>query len=479
MNKLSLVFIEKSTCWHVTVWEKKLFVPVLLEEKNYDKLIPNELIPAVFNDLQQKYSPIHACTWHICLDPKNVIIKEWEFPFSASAKIKKAIDIMLDAEMPQANLLTHTTIINKKDKQEKSTKAYTLSCLTAFLSDWYTLLEKYYSAETNITFLPFPYFIGQQHTEEKVYLSLYEETFFSITYKKNNIKKIQYIQLVKNELNNKYVNAALNLILPKANNTEFVIINDNKQELKEYLSEDAHYTPYNPIQKFQAPAQFIRKNFLKKSNFTGKPIINSIESIIAYNILVSYDKKSLFFTRKNKRQAAEKTNKSRLMDKLLSPAYIPGYLILFCLFLGLNSMLVDYINLKQENTSYLNEMQRIYKQAVPDAPYFSNFKQLKSVILNRISPESAASQHNTPLAVLEFLSTLFPDNQKILIKNFNINKNSVTISADTINYEELDKIQKVLNTNSQVSNVKITNASILKEQKEFTINFEMTFNFEE
>lgn len=479
MNKLSLVLIEKSTCWHVTIWEKKLFVPVLLEEKIFDKLLPEELISAIYKELLQKYSPINTCTWNICLDPKNILIKEWEFPFSAPAKIKKAINIMLDAEMPQANLLTHTTIINKKEKNEKSTTAYTLSCLTTFLTDWYTLLEKYYSSETNITFLPFPYFIGQDHTDEKMYLSLYDETFFSITYKKNHIKKIQYIQLIKNELNNKYVNAALNLILPQTSNTEFVIINDSKQELKSYLNEDAHYTPYTPVQKFQALTQFIRKHFLRKTKFAGTSIINSVESVVAYNILVSYDKKSLFFTHKQKSQITEKNTKSQFIGKLLSPDYIPYYLIAFCIILGLNSMLVEYINLKQENTSYLNEMQRIYKQAVPDAPYFSNFKQLKSVILNRISPESAISQQNTPLAVLELLSTLFPDNQKILIKNFNINKNTVSINANTISYEELDKIQNLLNTNSQISNVKITHASLLRDQKDFNINFEVSFNFEE
>lgn len=479
MNKLTIVLIEKTTYWHVTIWNKKFFVPVLLEEKNCGKLAPAELVPAVYKDLQQKYAPFGSCVWYICLDPKNVIIKEWEFPFSAPTKIKKAINIMLDAEMPQANLLTHTTLINKKEKKEKSTKAYTLSCLTAFLEDWYALLEQYQAAETNITFLPFPYFIGQNHAEEKVYLSLYDETFFSIVYKKDYFKKIQYIQLLKTEQNNKYVNAALNLILPQTGNAEFVIITENKQELKNYLSEDIKYSSYAPVQKFQTLTQFIRKNFLRKEKWTGKTILNSAESVAGYNILVSLDKKAIFFTHKNKSHAAEKNSTSQFVDKLLSPAYIPCYLIGFCLFLGLGSLFVEYRNLQQEKTSYLNEMQRMYKQAVPDAPYFSNFKQLKSVILNRISPQSASSQQNSPLSVLELLSTLFPDNKKILIKNFNINKNTVSINANTVNYEELDKIQNLLETNSKISNVKITNTSILREQKEFNINFEVSFNFEE
>lgn len=101
------------------------------------------------------------------------------------------------------------------------------------------------------------------------------------------------------------------------------------------------------------------------------------------------------------------------------------------------------------------------------------------MLLNRIAPESAAHSQNTPLAVLERLSERLPDKEKIILTNFNMNKNIVSINASTINYEELDNITNALKADSDISNVKVTNASIIKGQNKFSINFEITFNVED
>lgn len=60
-----------------------------------------------------------------------------------------------------------------------------------------------------------------------------------------------------------------------------------------------------------------------------------------------------------------------------------------------------------------------------------------------------------------------------------MNKNIVSINASTINYEELDNITNALKADSDISNVKVTNASIIKGQNKFSINFEITFNVED
>ena len=314
---------------------------------------------------------------------------------------------------------------------------------------------------------------------EKNYLALYDETFFSICRKKNQIKKLYYIQLLKNEQNGKYFNAAMNFILPHAEHSEFVIISENKQELKEYLDKEITYAPYIAIPKLQALSDLLKKYafFKKKSPF--KHAVYSTENIVAHNILLSFGSASLFFTHKNKTNSPEKTNKNTQLEKLLNPNFIPCYLIMFCLVLGLSSLSLKLTALRNENKSYLTEIQNSYKKAVPDAPSFSNFKQLKSVLLNRIAPESAAHSQNTPLAVLDRLSERLPDKEKIILTNFNMNKNIVSINASTINYEELDNITNALKADSDISNVKVTNASIIKGQNKFSINFEITFNVED
>lgn len=191
---------------------------------------------------------------------------------------------MLDVEMPQANLFTHTAIIGKKEKNDTETTAYTLSCLTSFLTSWYLLTDRYGAAQTKITFLPFPYLLGQNHAEEKNYLALYDETFFSICRKKNQIKKLYYIQLLKNEQNGKYFNAAMNFILPHAEHAEFVIISENKRELKEYLDKEINYAPYIAIPKLQAlsdilkNARFLRKNHRSSMRFTALKTLSPIIS---------------------------------------------------------------------------------------------------------------------------------------------------------------------------------------------------------
>ncbi len=228
---------------------------------------------------------------------------------------------MLDVEMPQANLFTHTAIIGKKEKNDTETTAYTLSCLTSFLTSWYSLTDRYGAAQTQISFLPFPYLLGQNHAEEKNYLALYDETFFSICCKKNQIKKLYYIQLLKNEQNGKYFNAAMNFILPHAEHSEFVIISENKQELKEYLDKEITYALSDLLKKYAF--------FKKKSPF--KHAVYSTENIVAHNILLSFGSASLFFTHKNKTNSPEKTNKNTQLEKLLNPNFIPYYLIVFCL----------------------------------------------------------------------------------------------------------------------------------------------------
>lgn len=477
MNKLSIVLIEKSSYWHLSVWKRNVFLPVLLNEKKYGKLNPEELISSIFADIQYNYPQyIKNTVWYICLDPKNVIIKEWKFPFSSAGKIKKAVNIMLDAEMPQASLFTHTTIINKKEKNEKETTAYTLSCLTSFLTFWYSLLDQYDAAKTKITFLPFPYILGQNYTEEKIYLALYDETFFSFSYKEKSIKKIRYIQLVKGEQNNTYVNAAINFILPKTEQSEFIILDDKKQELKEYINKDIKYTSYRAIPKFQFLSNLLKKCKMLKRKSTFKQTILGDEHIIAYNLLLAFNTYPLFFVHKN---TTTITYKNSLFDKLLNPNFVPYYLIIFCIILGLNALAVNLMNIKHENEVYLTEIQNSYKKAVPSAPYFSNFKQLKSVIINKISPELTVRQQNTPLSVLELISELLPDKQKIILTSFSMNKNGVSINASTVDYEELDNITNVLKKSSNISNVKVTNASIIKGQNVFPINFELTFNIGE
>ncbi len=264
---------------------------------------------------------------------------------------------MLDVEMPQANLFTHTAIIGKKEKNDTETTAYTLSCLTSFLTSWYSLTDRYGAAQTKITFLPFPYLLGQNHAEEKNYLALYDETFFSICRKKNQIKKLYYIQLLKNEQNGKYFNAAMNFILPHAEHSEFVIISENKQELKEYLDKEINYAPYIAIPKLQALSDLLKKYafFKKKSPF--KHAVYSTENIVAHNILLSFGSASLFFTHKNKTNSPEKTNKNTQLEKLLNPNFIPCYLIMFCLVLGLSSLSLKLTALRNENKSYLTEIQ--------------------------------------------------------------------------------------------------------------------------
>lgn len=480
MNKLHIVLIEKSSHWHVSVWKKNFFLPFLLAEKKYAKTNPEELTAAIADDLKNSCPHlIKNSVWHICLDPKNVIVKEWKFPFSSPAKIKKAIGIMLDVEMPQANLFTHTAVIGKKEKNDTETTAYTLSCLTSFLTSWYSLTDRYGAAQTKITFLPFPYLLGQNHAEEKNYLALYDETFFSICCKKNHIKKLYYIQLLKNEQNGKYFNAAMNFILPHAEHSEFIIISENKQELKEYLDKEINYAPYIAIPKLQSFSDLLKKCAFLKKKSPFKHAVYSTENIVAHNILLSFGVDSLFFTHKNKTNSPEKTSRSTQLEKLLNPNFIPYYLIVFCLVLGLSSLSIKLTALKNENKSYLTEIQSSYKKAVPGAPYFSSFKQLKSVLLNRIAPESAAHSQNSPLAVLERLSERLPDKEKIILTSFNMNKNIVSINASTTNYEELDNITNTLKADSDISNVKVTSASIIKGQNKFNINFEITFNVED
>lgn len=84
---------------------------------------------------------------------------------------------------------------------------------------------------------------------------------------------------------------------------------------------------------------------------------------------------------------------------------------MFCLVLGLNSLSLKLTALRNENKSYLTEIQNSYKKAVPDAPSFSNFKQLKSVLLKQNSSGISRAFPNTPLAVLERLSERLPDKE--------------------------------------------------------------------
>lgn len=213
-----------------------------------------------------------------------------------------------------------------------------------------------------------------------------------------------------------------------------------------------------------------------KRKSTFKQTILGDEHIIAYNLLLAFNTYPLFFVHKN---TTTITYKNSLFDKLLNPNFVPYYLIIFCIILGLNALAVNLMNIKHENEVYLTEIQNSYKKAVPSAPYFSNFKQLKSVIINKISPELTVRQQNTPLSVLELISELLPDKQKIILTSFSMNKNGVSINASTVDYEELDNITNVLKKSSNISNVKVTNASIIKGQNVFPINFELTFNIGE
>lgn len=477
MNQLHIVLIETTSYWHLSVWKKKLFFPFLIEEKKYDKSDYEQTVKTVFHDLQNKYAPLTKnISFVACLDPKNVIVKEWQFPFSSKTKIKRAINIMLEVEMPQADLLTHAVIINPKDKENKNTTVYTLSCLTSFLKMWYSLLEQYNVSQTKITFLPFPYLAGQKHTEEKNYLGLFKNTVFSISYKKNQIKKINQIQFFQNAQNDKYILASLKLVLPPEK-TEFILINNENQRLKNIAGENSHPYIADPILK-NFFDRIVKSKFIK-ADLKARQQFDSIENTVAYNTLLSPFSKVLpFFTHKNTQKTPENEKRILSADKLLNPAFIPYYLSTICLFLGLGSILAELYKIKQENILYQNEIQKIYKEAAPDAPYFQNFRQLKSVILNKISPENNAQPTNNILTALELLSSLFPDNQKIIVKTFTLNKNTVSLNAGTTNYEELDNIKKSLEASELVSEVKIANTSI-NPNNTFNINFEITFTIAE
>ena len=103
----------------------------------------------------------------------------------------------------------------------------------------------------------------------------------------------------------------MNFILPHAEHAEFVIISENKRELKEYLDKEINYAPYIAIPKLQALSDILKKCafFKKKSPF--KHAVYSTENIVAHNILLSFGSASLFFTHKNKTNSPEKQMKTR------------------------------------------------------------------------------------------------------------------------------------------------------------------------
>ncbi len=493
MNTHVLVIFEYDTFWHISLWEKRYVLLQLIKETKitHTKQNPQELLQEIYTQFGE--TTFYFSSVYLCLSPKNILVKYWEFPFWGKAKALKALTILMDSEIPHIENLENEFLSVSSSFIKRKTTILSASCSKKVLEKWKSALFLDTITDLYISFFPFPFFnlvdIAKKNT---TFIGIMENRLCVFQCKNGVLSYFKQIQILGGvQVEEKTLHSAWQIILQDLiiDNDTIILLSRDLEKYKHIFSSHALVLPENEI--ISSQEKFLKKLYTmlgkikrgqKKANIYTS-VLQGLESIEAKIAKVFIQKtRGIGLYAPCFHYSQKVVSSPQKSFSLIKKEIIPVCFGIFCLLSCFVWLCSKVYILKEENTFYLTRINEIYKNLAPQAPDFKSYKQMKSVLQNKINENTTNTGSPHLLQVLMAIHKSIPQNENILFKNFILDKKIIILQGEILNYEELELVKNALEEIPFFQNIKINQATLIQQKNTkntFQINFKLSFELVE
>lgn len=493
MNNNVLVIFEYDTFWHISLWEKRCLLLQLIKEIKitHTKQNPEKLLQEIFTQLGEIKNTFSSI--YICLSPKNVLVKYWEFPFWGNTKALKALTILMDSEIPNIENLESKFLFAHSSFIKRKTNILSASCSKKILELWKKTFLLETVTDLHLSFFPFPYLnLDNIAKKNNTFIGLMGNRLCVFQCKNGIVSYFKQIQMLGGvQVEEKALYSAWQIILQDliVDNDTIIILSSELEKFKHIFSSQALFVAENEIistqEKILKKLQSILKNLKirqKKVNiYTSVPQgLESIEAKVAKLFVQKTLGMRIYAPSFNFTQHIISSSKKTFSS--VKKEIIPLCFGAFCALSCVVWLASNVQKLKNENTFYTTRINEIYKNLAPQAPDFKSYKQMKSVLQSKINESALPTSSSSILQILMAIHNNVPQNENILIEQFIFDKKIVTLQGNILNYDELELFKNALEKVDFFQNIKISQATLIQKKNmknNFQINFKLSLEIVE